>query len=145
MPPTEWWKIVSLPESGPLPSAMRFAECFFLGHSAKSCSRSRARLQSAGHSAQKHTRQRHIWRAANTRQRWRSAKGRQWPSKADGRQPLPSAKYLALGKDLFTEWTLGKAYVYFLNFGNQTFCGMFLHYVDLHVPFWDNYNRVFNM
>jgi hypothetical protein len=60
---------------------------------------------------------------------------------------LPSAKYLALGKDLFTEcllWTLGKAYFYFFNFGNQTFCGMFLHYVDLHVPFWDNYNRVFN-
>jgi hypothetical protein len=26
----------------------------------------------------------------------------------------------------------------FFNFGNQTFCGMFLHYVDLHVPFWDN-------
>jgi hypothetical protein len=24
---------------------------------------------------------------------------------------------------------------YFFNFGNQTFCGMFLHYVDLHVPF----------
>jgi hypothetical protein len=28
-------------------------------------------------------------------------------------------------------------------FANQTFCGMFLHYVDLHVPFWDNYNSVF--
>jgi hypothetical protein len=41
-------------------------------------------------------------------------------------------------------WTLGKVYFYFLNFGNQTFCGMFLHYVDLHVPFWDNYNSVFN-
>jgi hypothetical protein len=53
----------------------------------------------------------------------------------------------ALGKDLFTEclpWTLGKAHFYFFNFGNQTFCGLFLHYVDLHVPFWDNYNRVFN-
>jgi hypothetical protein len=60
---------------------------------------------------------------------------------------LSSAKYLALGKDLFTEcllWTLGKAYFYFFNFGNQTFCGIFLHYVDLHIPFWDNYNRVFN-
>jgi hypothetical protein len=53
----------------------------------------------------------------------------------------------ALGKDLFTEcllWTLGKAYFYFFNFGNQTFCGMFLHYVDLHVLFWDNSNSVFN-
>jgi hypothetical protein len=67
------------------------------------------------------------------------------PSKADRRQPLsdrgptldkeaslPSAKYLALGK----------AYFYFFNFGNQTFCGMFLHYVDLHVPFWHNYKSV---
>jgi hypothetical protein len=32
----------------------------------------------------------------------------------------------------------------FFYFPNQTFCGMFLHYVDLHVPFWDNYNSVFN-
>jgi hypothetical protein len=39
-------------------------------------------------------------------------------------------------------WTLGKVYFYFLYFVNQTFCGMFLHYVDLHVPFWDNYNSV---
>jgi hypothetical protein len=31
----------------------------------------------------------------------------------------------------------------FFYFGNQTFCGMFLHYVDLHVLFWDNYNSVF--
>jgi hypothetical protein len=39
---------------------------------------------------------------------------------------------------------IDKVYFYFLNFGNQTFCGMFLHYVDLNVPFWDNYNSVFN-
>jgi hypothetical protein len=32
----------------------------------------------------------------------------------------------------------------FLDFVFQTFCGMFLHYVDLHVSFMDNYNRVFN-
>jgi hypothetical protein len=32
----------------------------------------------------------------------------------------------------------------FFYFGHQTFCGRFLHYVDLHVPFWDNYNIVFN-
>jgi hypothetical protein len=31
----------------------------------------------------------------------------------------------------------------FFYFPYQTFCGMFLHYVDLHVPFWDNYNSVF--
>jgi hypothetical protein len=26
----------------------------------------------------------------------------------------------------------------FFYFPNQTLCGMFLHYIDLHVPFWDN-------
>jgi hypothetical protein len=41
-------------------------------------------------------------------------------------------------------WTLGKVCFLFFSFPNQTFCGMFLHYVDLHVPFWDNYNSVFN-
>jgi hypothetical protein len=30
----------------------------------------------------------------------------------------------------------------FFSFPNQTFCGMFLHYVDLHVPFWQNYKSV---
>jgi hypothetical protein len=34
--------------------------------------------------------------------------------------------------------------VYFLDFVSQTFCGMFLHYVNLHLSFVDNYNRVFN-
>jgi hypothetical protein len=32
----------------------------------------------------------------------------------------------------------------FFCFGHQTFCGMFLHYVDLHVSFWDNYNSFCN-
>jgi hypothetical protein len=32
----------------------------------------------------------------------------------------------------------------FFYFFSQTFCGMFLHYVDLHVSFVDNYNRVLN-
>jgi hypothetical protein len=51
---------------------------------------------------------------------------------------LPSVNQLTLGKAIFTEChnlTLGKVHLNFLNFGNQTFCGMFLHYVDLHVPF----------
>jgi hypothetical protein len=53
---------------------------------------------------------------------------------------LPSAKYVALG----LLKTLGKAYFYCLDFVSQTFCGMFVHYVDLHVSFVDNYDRVFN-
>jgi hypothetical protein len=34
-------------------------------------------------------------------------------------------------------------HIFIFYFGYQTFCGMFLHYVDQHVPFWDNYNSVF--
>jgi hypothetical protein len=34
--------------------------------------------------------------------------------------------------------------IFFFDFVSQTFCGMFLHYVDLHISFVDNYNRVFN-
>jgi hypothetical protein len=63
------------------------------------------------------------------------------------RKPMPSVTRLALDKALFTEClllTLGKAYFNFFYFFNQTFCDMFLHYVDLHVLFWDNYNSVFN-
>jgi hypothetical protein len=59
---------------------------------------------------------------------------------------LSSATRLTLGKDFFTEclfWALGKTYFYFFYFVNQTFYGMFLHYVDLHVSFWNNYNSVF--
>jgi hypothetical protein len=33
---------------------------------------------------------------------------------------------------------------YFFYFPNQIFCAVFLHDVDLHVLFWDNYNCVFN-
>jgi hypothetical protein len=67
-------------------------------------------------------------------------------SKADGRQPLPRAEVGTRQRPLYRVSSLDtrKAYFYFFKFGNQTFCGMLLHYVDLHVPFWDNYNRVFN-
>jgi hypothetical protein len=74
---------------------------------------------------------------------------------------LPSARSGTLGKGAFaechlgdtrqrliytslpsvTQLALGKVHLYF--FGHQTFCGLFLHYVGLHVPFGDNYNSVF--
>jgi hypothetical protein len=34
-------------------------------------------------------------------------------------------------------------FIFFI-FVSQNFCGMFVHYVDLHVSFVDNFNRVFN-
>jgi hypothetical protein len=90
--------------------------------------------------------------------RQRAVSGR---SKADGRQPLPRAE----GRH-WAKWFLcrvpntwhsaknslpgvfcghsAKHIFIFLNFVHQTFFGMLLYYVDLHVPFVDNYNRVFN-
>jgi hypothetical protein len=32
-------------------------------------------------------------------------------------------------------WALGEAYILFFYVANLTFYGIFLHYVDLHVPF----------
>jgi hypothetical protein len=54
---------------------------------------------------------------------------------------LPSATQFTLDNEFFVEcllWALVKVHFYFFYFPNQTFCGMFLHYVDLHVLFWDN-------
>jgi hypothetical protein len=48
---------------------------------------------------------------------------------------------LALDKPSFcrvSSLTLGKVYF----FCNQTFCGLFLNYVDLYVQFWYNYKSV---
>jgi hypothetical protein len=61
--------------------------------------------------------------------RQRAVSGRLKLTVVNQRRPAKSRKYSAK---------------YFFIFLNQTFCGMFLHYVDLHVPFWDNYNSVFN-
>jgi hypothetical protein len=56
-----------------------------------------------------------------------------------GRKPSTSPLFaqLTLDRACFTEWhfwTLGKIYFLFFSFFNQTFYGMFLHYVDLYVP-----------
>jgi hypothetical protein len=130
-----------------------FTECWrlcrvlFIGHSAKKTLPSAALgkvlrsvkslFTESGHSAQR-----------NTRQRWRSAKGRQRPSTADGSRFFAECQISGTRQ----RWSLpsvfcghsAKHIFIFFYFGHQTFCGMFLHYVDLHVPFWDNYNSVFN-
>jgi hypothetical protein len=64
----------------------------------------------------------------------------------DKESSLPSATRVTLGITIFAEclpWALDKVDFIFY-FVNQTFCGMFLHYVDLHVPFWDKYKSVYN-
>jgi hypothetical protein len=70
-------------------------------------------------------------------------KGPLAPSTTDGRQSLPSVKYLALGKESLCRVSYVDTWQSIFFFCHQTFCGMFLHYVDLHVPFWVNYNSVF--
>jgi hypothetical protein len=83
---------MSLPESEFLPSVGLFAECLLSGTrqrrlcreppSVKLGSRQRSSLPSVGHSAPDPTRQRHLCRMSNTRQRRLSAKGRQRASKS---------------------------------------------------------------
>jgi hypothetical protein len=90
----------TLPKSEALPSVGLFAECLlFVGHLVKLGSRQRASLPSAGHSAQDPTRQRHVCRVSNTRQRGRSAKGRQRPSQSWRPSVFAESRWLALGKE----------------------------------------------
>jgi hypothetical protein len=63
------------------------------------------------------------------------------------RNTMSSATWLALGKGFFAECpsldTRQSVFLFF-KFWQPNFCGMLLHYVDLHVPFLDNYNSVFH-
>jgi hypothetical protein len=88
--------------------------------------------------------------------RQRAVSGR---PRADGRQSLPRANGWHSAKRLLCRVPHSRhsakhslpsvisghsaKYIFiFFNFVSQTFCGMFLHYVDLHVSFVDNYNIV---
>jgi hypothetical protein len=76
--------------------------------------------------------------------------------KADGRQSLPRAEDWHSAKSLLCRvpnsgysakdslpsvFSRQSAKYIFFDFVSQTFCDMFLHYVDLHVSFVDNYNN----
>jgi hypothetical protein len=158
---------VSLPDSGSLPSARSFAECFCRALGKDFFAESRTwqsptlgnevvyRVQDTRY---RNTLDKDVFAECRTLgkggARQRAVSGRLKLTAVNfcrgplvGTRSLPGVNQLTLDKDLFTECffgALGKVYFYFLNFGNQTFCGMFLHYVDLHVLFWDNYNNVFN-
>jgi hypothetical protein len=143
----------------------------FVGHSAKKALPSAAlgkvrhsaktTLPSAEHSAQNDTRQRQLCRVSNTRQSGLSANGRQRPSQSWRPLVFAECHPLALGKEILyrvphsrhsAKHTLPSVisghsakYIFiFFYFVSRNFCGMFLHYVDLHVSFVDNFNRVFN-
>jgi hydrogenase/urease accessory protein HupE len=96
-----------------------------------------------------------VYRVQDTRHRETLGKdGARQRAFAEGQKPalskadsLSSVKYLALGKEgLYRVSSVDtrQSIFLFFYFVHQTFCGMLLHYVDLHVPFWYNYNSVFN-
>jgi hypothetical protein len=103
----------ALPESGSLLSAQRFAESFLSG-----AWQSSTLGNDCVYGEQD---SRHRKTLGESR---RSAKGRQQPSIADGRY-LCRVSFMDTRQSIF----------YFFSFPNQTLSGMFLHYVDLHVPF----------
>jgi hypothetical protein len=90
-------------------------------------------------------------------ERRRSAKGRQQPSIADSRYHCRASNFSTHQRSFFDECLtsdtrrsilcrvpfVNTRQSIFLFFLNQTFCGMFIHYIDLHVPFWHNYKSIF--
>jgi hypothetical protein len=157
----------SLPESDALLSVGLFVECLLSGtrqirlcrepHSVNFGSLQRASLPSAKHSAQDPTRQRHVKHSAKVvLSKGPSAAVLKLTAVSLYREPRIGTRqrgFIAECQILGTRQrtlcrvsslTLGKVYFYFLDFVSQIFCGMFLHYVDLHASFVDNYNRVFN-
>jgi hypothetical protein len=156
-PVMDFWS-ESLPESGPLPSARRFIECR---------TRQSPALGNDGVCREQDSRHRNTLskdsfaECQTLGKAWLSAKDCQPPSKPDGRYLRRQQSFGTRQRIFFAECppfdthesklcsvechssTLNKVDFYFFYFANQTFYGMFLHYVDLHVLFWDNYKSVF--
>jgi hypothetical protein len=157
-------RVTPLPESEALPSVGLFAECLLSG------TRQR-RLCRVPHSVKLDTRQSVLCRVLNTRHRTTLGKdnfaecqtlgkGGSRQTAVSGRQSLPSVSRWLSAKRFCTECHIvgtrqsilcrvssqdtRQSIFYFFYFVSQNFCGMFLHYVDLHVSFVDNFNRVFN-
>jgi hypothetical protein len=140
-------------------SARRFAECFSSG-TQQSPALGNDHVYREQDSQERKTHGKDIFTECQILgERQHSAKSRQPPSKAGGRyicrEPSPGTRQ----RSFFAEcppfdtrqsklyrvsplYTRQSIFLFFY-FANQTFCGMFLHYVDLHVPFWHNYKSVF--
>jgi hypothetical protein len=157
-------KNLSLPESCSLPSARRFAECFLLGTRQRIlCCRSLGKE----FFAKCRTRQSYtlsnipVYREYDTQYRLTLGKdlfagcptlGKRRPSTKGHQQPsITDGHYLCQAPGISTRQTMlcrvstldtRQTIFLFFPFSNQTFCGLFLHYVDLHVPFWHNYKNV---
>jgi hypothetical protein len=154
----------SLPESQALPSVVFFVECLLSGTQQR-------RLCRVLHSVKLGSRQRALYRVLNTRHRTALGKdnfaegqtlgkGGSRQTAVSGRQSLLRANGWHSAKRFFAECHIigtrhkklyrvssidtRQSIFLFFYFVSQNFCGMFLHYVDLHVSFVDNFNRVFN-
>jgi hypothetical protein len=158
-----------LPESQALPSVVFFVECLLSGtrqrrlcrvpHSVKLGSRQRALYRVLN------TRHRTTLGKDNFAECQTLGKGGSRQTtvsghpKADGRQSLPRANGWHSAKRFFAECHIvgtrqkklcrvssldTRQSIYIFYFVSHNFCGVFLHYVDLHVSFVDNFNRVFN-
>jgi hypothetical protein len=149
-----------LPESGPLPSAGGFAECFLSGTRQSPALGTELvyRVQDTRH---RETLGKDCFVERQTLgkdgARQRAVNGRLQltavslcrGSKVGTRQSRFFAEYQIYGtrqRGSLPSAFCGHSAKHFLifYFVHQTFCGIFLHYVDLHVLFWDNYNSVFN-
>jgi hypothetical protein len=140
----------SLQESGSLSSARRFAECFCR---ALSRTRQSPALGNDGVCREQDSRHRYTLgkdtfaKCQTLGEGWLSAKCRQPPSKVDGcylcRESSPGTRqriffpecppFNTQQRKLCRVPSSGTRQSTF--FANQTFYGMLLHYVDLHVPF----------
>jgi hypothetical protein len=145
----------TLPRSGSLPSARLFAECFLLG-TRQSPALGNDLVCREQDSQHRNTLDKESFVECQTLgERWRSAKGRQQPSIADDRYLCRAPSFGTRQRSFFAECLTfdtrqsmlcrvsfldtRQSIFLFFSFSNQTFCGMFLHYVDLHVSFWHNY------
>jgi hypothetical protein len=142
-----------------LPSARRFAECFLSG-TQQSPALGNERVYREQDPRHRNTLGKEIFAECQTLgERRRSAKGRQQPSIADGCYLCRASSVGTRQRSFFAECqpadtrqimlsrvpfldTRQSIFFIFFSFPNKTFCGMFLHYVDLHVPFWHNYKNV---
>jgi hypothetical protein len=162
---------LSLPEFGPLPSASLFVEYFFIGRSVKktlsraalgkvlrsvkSLFTERGTIGTEEHSANtalssgKHSTKTMLGKRVVSDCLQLTAVSLCRGPKVGTRQSRFFAECQISGTrqrgslpSAFSGHSAKHFFIFY--FRNQTFCGTFLHYVDLHVPFWDNYNNVFN-
>jgi hypothetical protein len=145
----------SLPESGSLPSAWRFAECF-LSSTRQSSTLGKNHIFREQESRHRKTLVKNCFAECRTLGEWRrSTKGHQQPSIADGRYLCRASSFGTRQRSYFAECAkpdtrqtmlcqvsiLDTRQSIFV-FSQSNFFYYVLYYVNLNVPFWHNYKSV---